>query len=365
MNTVLRTLVFLGSFALLAACANAEKAAPAPAPAADKPAPAAKGDTMAFIQSLGDGLYAKMSTSKGDIVLMLEFEKTPMTVANFVGLAEGTIDNKVKSGQPYYNGLSFHRVIKDFMIQGGDPNGNGSGGPGYQFSDEFVPELKHSGPGILSMANAGPGTNGSQFFITHVATPWLDGKHTVFGHVLSGQEVVNAIAQGDLLQSLDIIRKGSAAEAFKPTTTTFESLKKSQLEKSAAADRERNAGQMKLVDKLSQGAKTTASGLRYIVKAEGKGAKPTRGQMISAHYEGRLVDGTVFDSSISRNEPIEFEVGVGRVIPGWDEALMDMKFGEKRTLIIPPELAYGDRGAGGVIPPKAWLVFEVELLAAK
>lgn len=163
----------------------------------------------------GEGLFATFTTSKGKIVCQLEFEQTPMTVANFVGLAEGKLNNSAKaSGQPYYDGIVFHRVIPNFMVQCGDPTGTGAGGPGYMFPDEIAPTLKHTGPGILSMANAGPGTNGSQFFITHVGTNWLDGKHTVFGRVTEGQDVVNAIAQGDRIETLRITRVGKAAEAF-------------------------------------------------------------------------------------------------------------------------------------------------------
>jgi cyclophilin family peptidyl-prolyl cis-trans isomerase len=174
---------------------------------------------------LADGLYAKFITSKGDILINLEFERTPVTVANFVGLAEGTKDSNRGKGVRFYDGLTFHRVIPNFMIQGGDPAGNGSGGPGYKFPNEIDSTLKHDVPGVLSMANAGPGTNGSQFFITHVKTPWLDGKHTVFGHVIEGQDVVNAIRQGDTIKSIIIIRIGIKATAFKADQDSFDKLR--------------------------------------------------------------------------------------------------------------------------------------------
>ena len=165
---------------------------------------------------LEKGLYAEIETNKGKILLKLEMEKTPLTVANFVGLAEGKIKNTAKAeGTPFYDGLKFHRVIPNFMIQGGDPQGSGMGGPGYAFKDECLEEFKFTGPGILAMANAGPKTNGSQFFITHVATPWLNMKHTIFGNVLEGQDVVNTIAQGDTIIKIKIIRKGKAAKKFK------------------------------------------------------------------------------------------------------------------------------------------------------
>lgn len=173
---------------------------------------------------LEKGLYAEIQTNKGNILLQLEFEKTPLTVANFVGLAEGKIKNTAKPlGTPYYDGITFHRVIADFMIQGGDPLGNGQGGPGYSFKDEFLPEFTFTGPGILAMANAGPATNGSQFFITHKETPWLNNRHTIFGHVITGQEVVNAIQQGDKMDKVKIIRKGKAAKKFK-AEVVFETL---------------------------------------------------------------------------------------------------------------------------------------------
>jgi len=173
------------------------------------------------------GLYARITTNKGDITLSLEFEKTPLTVANFVGLAEGKIENKAKKlGVPYYDGIIFHRVINDFMIQGGDPMGTGRGGPGYKFKDEFNSELKHDKAGVLSMANAGPNTNGSQFFITHKATPWLNNKHTVFGHTIDDEsmKVVNSIVKGDKIIKVKILRVGKKARKF-DAKEIFNSLK--------------------------------------------------------------------------------------------------------------------------------------------
>ena len=184
-----------------------------------------------------DGLYAKLNTSKGDILVNLEYQKTPGTVGNFVALAQGNLENSVKKqGEPYYNGLKFHRVIPDFMIQGGCPLGTGTGNPGYKFEDEFHPDLKHDKPGILSMANAGPGTNGSQFFITHIPTDWLDGKHTVFGNVIEGQNIVDSIGQGDVLETLEIIAVGSDAEAFQAVEAfrSFEGAREKNLAKQKA-----------------------------------------------------------------------------------------------------------------------------------
>jgi peptidylprolyl isomerase len=314
-------------------------------------------------EKLADGLYAKFVTTKGEIVVSLEFGKAPMTVANFVGLAEGTKDSNKGKGVHFYDGLTFHRVIPNFMIQGGDPDGTGSGGPGYNFPDEFDASLKHDGPGVLSMANAGPGTNGSQFFITHVATPWLDGKHTIFGHVVSGQEVVNKIAQGDKITTLTILRVGDKAKKFKSDQKAFDGLLKKiegagLAKEKAAAEKEQATIKQKWPKAI-----TTPSGLMYVVTQPGTGeATPKKGDTVTAHYTGTFLAGGKFDSSVDRNQPFQFPVGMGRVIKGWDEAFMGMKKGEKRTLIIPPALAYGSKGAGGVIPPNATLVFDVELI---
>ena len=308
-----------------------------------------------------DGLYAKFNTTKGEILVALEYQKTPGTVGNFVALAEGNLENAVKpQGTPYYNGLKFHRVIPDFMIQGGCPQGSGSGNPGYKFDDEFHPDLKHDAPGVLSMANAGPGTNGSQFFITHIETPWLDNNHTVFGKVQSGQDVVNAIAQGDAIDTLEIVRVGAAAEAYNAIEAfrTFEGSRQAKLaEAKAAANAE--------LDKIAAGFSKTESGLRYQIIQEGNGAKAEKGKTVSVHYKGQLLDGTVFDSSYKRNEPIDFPLGMGQVISGWDEGIQLLKIGDKARFVIPSDLAYGSAGAGGVIPPDATLIFDVELMAVK
>ncbi len=308
-----------------------------------------------------DGLYAKFSTPKGAILLSLTYAETPGTVGNFVGLAEGTIKNDVQAdGTPYYNGLKFHRVIEEFMVQGGCPQGSGVGGPGYQFNDEFHPDLKHDKPGILSMANAGPGTNGSQFFITHIATPWLDGKHTVFGSVVEGQEVVDAIAQNDTIDTLEIIRVGQEAEAF-DAADAFTNFEANRLK---AIEEQKKAREAALAS-VTAGYDKTASGLFYKIETPGTGATPSQGQNVSVHYKGSLLDGTVFDSSYKRNAPIDFPLGVGQVIKGWDEGIALLSKGAKATFIIPADLGYGSAGAGGVIPPDATLRFEVELVDFK
>lgn len=317
-------------------------------------------------EQLPDGLYAKITTDKGEILLNLYFKQTPLTVINFVGLAEGTLHlgGADKPGTThFYDGLKFHRVIGDFMIQGGDPLGNGTGGPGYTFPDEIVPSLKHDHPGVLSMANAGPDTNGSQFFITHVPTPHLDGKHAIFGKVVKGQNVVNAIVQNDIIKKIDVLRIGKEAQEFKTDQTAFDQAMASVLAERKMAKEEHQKKIDALINEKWPGSVTTTSGLRYLVKAEGTGEPPKPGTTVIAHYTGRFLENSKkFDSSYDRGEPIRFKVGIGQVIPGWDEALLTMKKGEKRILIIPPELAYGPRGVPKVIEPNSWLVFDVELV---
>lgn len=309
-----------------------------------------------------DGLYAIIETQKGDIVLELFYKQVPMTVCNFVGLAEGTVDAAKK--KPFYDGLTFHRVIANFMIQGGDPAGNGTGGPGYRFPDEIIPALKHDSAGVLSMANAGPGTNGSQFFITHVPTPWLDGKHTVFGRVVKGQGTVNKIAQGDRMRSVSIIRKGLDAQKFTATQQDFDRyrLEAEQREKQRAA--ENKVANEALIKRKFPHAVKTQDGIFYTIVKEGKGEGAQKGKTLTMKYKGSLLDGTVFDDS-DMHEPLQFVAGAGQLIAGFDAQAVLMVTGEKRIIVIPPELAYGARGAGGVIPPDSYLVFELELLSVK
>ena len=308
-----------------------------------------------------NGIYAKFNTAKGSILVKLTHDLTPGTVGNFVGLAEGQLENSARPmGKPYYDGLKFHRVIPDFMIQGGCPQGQGTGGPGYNFDDEFHPNLKHDKPGVLSMANAGPGTNGSQFFITHVPTNWLDGKHTVFGHVIEGQDVVDAVEGDDALESIEIIRVGdeaknwNAIEAFR----TFEGSRAKRI-----AEQKRMAEEA--LEKLAAGFQKTESGLRYQIIQKGNGTAAEKGKKVSVHYQGALENGQVFDSSYKRKQPIEFQLGVGQVIEGWDEGVALLQVGDKARFVIPSYLGYGSRGAGGVIPPDATLVFDVELMDVK
>lgn len=326
-------------------------------------------------ENLEDGIYAEFNTSKGRILVKLEDQKTPMTVANFVGLAEGkfTVQDTIKFSKPFYDGLKFHRVIADFMIQGGDPQGNGMGGPGYKFYDETRADLKHDGPGVLSMANSGPATNGSQFFITHKATPWLDGKHTVFGHVVEGQDVVNAINQDDLMNTVKIIRVGKTAKKF-DATATFNSINKKIGEEYA-----KEAAELEKIAKMSQDeyktymyqevlkkfptAKQSESGLVYIIEKAGEGLAIEKGAPVSLHYLGTFRrDGKKFDSSYDRNMPMDFQFQVNRMIPGFEEGIAMLKKGGKAKLIIPYYQAYGPNGRPGAIPPYSDLVFDIEIV---
>jgi len=305
-----------------------------------------------------EGIYAKFNTAKGSILVKLTHDLTPGTVGNFVALAEGNLENKVKpQGTKYYDGLKFHRVIPNFMIQGGCPLGTGTGDAGYKFDDEFHPSLKHDRPGVLSMANAGPGTNGSQFFITHIPTDWLDGKHTVFGHVVEGQDVVDAVEGDDVLETLEIIRVGADAEKWN-AVEAFRTFEGSRAKREAA---ERAAAE-EAMERLAAGFEKTESGLRYKFIQKGNGKKAENGRTVSVHYSGSLENGKVFDNSYSRKKPIEFPLGQGNVIEGWDEGIALLQVGDKARFVIPSHLGYGSRGAGGVIPPNATLIFDVELM---
>jgi len=318
--------------------------------------------------NLENGLYVDIQTNRGDILVKFFYDKVPMTVANFVALSEGTHPKMIDSlkGTPFYDGTKFHRVIKDFMIQGGDRIGTGAGDAGYTFADEFPMDeegnllYKHDGPGVLSMANAGPGTNGSQFFITHIPTDWLDGKHTVFGHVVEGQDVVDAVAQGDAIESIEIVRVGAEAEKWNAIEAfrTFEGSREKRL-----AEQKKQAAEA--LEKLAAGFDTTESGLRYKMIQKGAGKQAEKGKTVSVHYQGALENGQVFDSSYKRKQPIDFKLGAGQVIEGWDEGIALLQVGDKARFVIPSYLGYGSRGAGGVIPPDATLVFDVELMDVK
>ncbi len=310
-------------------------------------------------QDLPEGLYAEFKTTKGTILVKLFYKKTPLTTVNFVGLAEGKMNTSMKKG-PFYDGLTFHRVIPEFMIQGGDPDGNGTGGPGYRFADEIDPSLRFDTPGMLAMANSGPATNGSQFFITHVATKWLNGKHTIFGQVVQGQPIVDEIEQGDKIKEVKILRIGEEAKNFKADQAAFDALvsqAKEEAKLKSGKDKEKAAS-------LYPQAKEFDNGVLYEVLNQGNGQAVGKGDTVSVHYTGKFLDGTVFDSSVERDEPFELQAGMGMVIPGWDFILTQMKVGEKGVVIIPPALAYGESGVGP-IPPNTWLVFEIEILGIK
>lgn len=344
---------------------------------------------------LGDGIFGVIKTGKGEIIVSLEYNKTPITVANFILLAEGKnkhVTLESKKGVPFYDGLKFHRVEANFMIQGGDPNGDGTGGPGYNFMDEIT-DLSHEGPGTLSMANAGPGTNGSQFFITHVETKFLDGRHTVFGKVKEGQEIVNAIVKDDVIESIIIVRNGEAAKKFDAVKVFDDRLKteaenRKKMEAEEAIKKEAFLAEFKEVidtklaffETQKKAAQKTASGLQYTIYEKGKGKKPANGSTVYVHYAGFFESGELFDSSkedvskafgkFDQNRadakaytPFPFQYGNKTgLIPGFLEGLEKLNFGDKAILFIPSQLGYGEAGAGGIIPPNSNLIFEIELL---
>lgn len=326
-------------------------------------------------EGLSEGLYANLQTSQGAMLVKLEDEKSPVTVANFVGLAEGKIKNDKKGkGEPFYDGTIFHRVIENFMIQGGDPLGTGMGDPGYKFQDEKN-DLQHTGKGILSMANSGPNSNGSQFFITQVATPWLDGKHTIFGKVVEGIEVVDKIAGVEksaqdkpktdvVLEKVSVFSKGDAYKNY-DAAEVFQEGKGQILKRNEAFEKEQKEKAEKEFAKMKEGMEQTPSGLLFKITKKGEGPKAEKGNTVAVHYAGKLTNGTEFDNSFKRGEPIEFPVGNGMVIKGWDEGILLLNEGDEATFLIPPDLGYGPRGAGGVIPPNAWLIFDVKLVKAK
>ena len=336
---------------------------------------------------LPDGLYAKMITNKGEILLNLTYRETPITVGNFVSLSEG--NNKSVSKEfkkkKYYDGLIFHRVIDDFMIQGGDPQGTGQGGPGYKFKDEFSQKLKHDGPGILSMANAGPKTNGSQFFITHKETPWLDGVHSVFGKVIEGMDVVNLIEQNDTIKNISIVRVGREAKSFKASKVFSSHFKEDELEEERKQKKisTLKSTKQKQHEKIKSDAIKTESGLMYIKTNSSVGDKVDPNKTIMAHYAVYFNDGSLLDTSIFEvaekydtvnvrrkqsggYSPLECRIGPqDPMITGFKEGLSLLNIGDKATLFIPYYLAYGETGRGDAIPPKSDLIFEVEIVEMK
>ena len=318
-------------------------------------------------KDLEDGLYAVIHTEKGDIVVKLRPDKAPVTVANFVTLAEGTnpfVAPEYKN-KKFYDGLTFHRVIskangdeRDFVIQGGDPLGNGEGGPGYEFKNE-ISDLKHT-KGTISMANAGPDTNGSQFFITLADTPWLDGRYSAFGKVVKGMDIAMNIKKGDKINSVEIIRKGKEAKKFDAVKVFSDYMKEKQAKEQKI--KQQAMEKAKQFAEWKKQADSLPSGLKIYKLKTTNGQKPVAGQVVQVHYTGYFEDGRVFDSSLKRGIPFEFKVGKGQVIQGWDEGILQLREGEKAVLFIPSYLAYGERGAGGVIPPNTDLIFEVELV---
>lgn len=316
-----------------------------------------------------DGLFAIMETDQGTIALELFYKDTPLTAINFVGLAEGTLD--AAKGKHFYDGLTFHRVIskangdgQDFMIQGGDPEGTGRGGPGYRFEDEIVDKLTFDKGGLLAMANSGPGTNGSQFFITIVPTDWLNGKHTIFGKVVdsASQTVVNNLKQGAKIIKLTIVRQGEDAKKFSATQADFNAQQKKTREANAAAKEKQLAS-------FTKGCVKTSNGIYYQVLKEGSGSKAGKGRTAKVEYKGYLQDGSIFDASKGfhpqGHEGLEFKLGGGQMIQGFDQMVQDMKVGETRKMVIPPELSYPQGIPQLGIPAGSYFAFDVQLVSVK
>lgn len=320
---------------------------------------------------LENGLYADIQTNKGDVLIKLHEKEVPMTVANFVSLAEGDNPKMTDSlkGKPYYNSTKFHRVIKDFMIQGGDITGTGAGNAGYRFGDEFPMDengeliYKHDSAGVLSMANSGKATNSSQFFITHKETPWLDGMHSVFGKVLIGQNIVDVIQKNDYIKEVNIIRVGKEAKKFKAATVFEYELSKEEERK---AERERVIAEAKRKfqeDKGIKNAIATDSGLKVLKLQKGNGKKVNPAIPTTVHYTLYLDSGKKIASSLDKKEPFVFTINNSELplIPGWKEGVKTMREGDKSIFFIPYYLGYGEEGLGPILG-KSDLVFEVEVL---
>ncbi len=348
--------------------------------------PLAVGSCQDKYPDLEDGVYAEFKTNMGTFVAKLYNEKTPLTVANFIELAEGTHQMMDSSfaGKPYYNGLTFHRVMEDFMIQGGDPLANGRGGPGYTFPDEFVDDLKHDRKGILSMANGGPDMNGSQFFVTVKPTPWLNNRHSVFGEIVIGQAVVDSISVTDtdssdkpldvvVMEEVNIIRKGNVeVPSFTTEMEMIEQRKQEKLERLAGVAKATTEALQPFADQ----AEETESGLKLYWNQRGKGMKPNEGAMVLVHCTGYFTNGDLFYTTrrevaekyeaLENGNPYQPMVAQyspqAQMIPGFREAMLMMSVGDRTTLFIPSHLGYGATGRGSVIPPNTDLIFELELV---
>lgn len=321
-----------------------------------------------YLEEQGDGLFAAIHVNKQVIFTELYYEKAPVTVTNFVGLATGKFENyAVKKGN-FYNGLTFHRVVENFVIQGGDPNGDGGGNPGYAFVDEFDDTLIHDSKGILSMANSGPDTNGSQFFITLGPTRHLDGKHSIFGKVVAGEIAIFQVKKDDTITSVKIYPKGEQAKAFVNNITwdDFQKLIAVTKENKTKALYENKDTMLSSLENAKHLTKTK-DGIYYSIIQNGLGKEIKDGDEIEVHYELKLYGKeNVIDSSYTRNKTFTIpEVGKGAVIRGWDLILRGLKKGQKIRAIIPPELAYGERGVGNQIPPESFLDFIIEIVDIK